>query len=528
MATAYLKIENPGVAPEEAFYLLGASMSRGSDNARTVGKFGSGNKHGVAVLLRAELPPTVFAGNLRMEFGSKPQRVNNGIRTAEFGQMFVKFGGKDTDGTSRSGTKELTQVVEYGASDWTTIDLALREFVSNALDRAEEESDNAFNLAWQRENNITSENRNTDDVRTRFTAALAEHRKGSKPWENVTVEVVNENQVRAKSGTTRIFVPMNPEVLQFYNDLGKWFLHFSEPENLGKTILGKRNRNLGNRKSAVIYRRGVRVREFESSDIPSLFDYNLENLELDESRKVDDWRVQGEAGRAIAKADSFPLARLMQSYLQDETVWEHQFPEWALVPAYSDSSEQLAARQAIWQDAFTAVAGADSVVATKNGGEMAKRKGYKVVEASEAFVKAAEKYGIRTPDKVLTNDDKEGRTVSEASPSMVEAVEWIWSVAEKHGMLNGKQFPKVAAFTKIMDAGSQTLGFYRDGTVYINTDLAGGNVETSVAAGATATSLSQQLLVTATEEVVHHITGATDNSRDFQDYLLNLLVKLAL
>ena len=32
----------------------------------------------------------------------------------------------------------------------------------------------------------------------------------------------------------------------------------------------------------------------------------------------------------------------------------------------------------------------------------------------------------------------------------------------------------------------------------------------------------------ALEEVVHYVTnGATDNSRDFQDFLLNLVVKLS-
>ena len=30
----------------------------------------------------------------------------------------------------------------------------------------------------------------------------------------------------------------------------------------------------------------------------------------------------------------------------------------------------------------------------------------------------------------------------------------------------------------------------------------------------------------ALEEVVHYVTGATDNSRDFQDFLLDLAVKL--
>jgi len=31
----------------------------------------------------------------------------------------------------------------------------------------------------------------------------------------------------------------------------------------------------------------------------------------------------------------------------------------------------------------------------------------------------------------------------------------------------------------------------------------------------------------ALEETAHYVTGATDNSRDFQDYLLEVAVKLA-
>ena len=84
-------------------------------------------------------------------------------------------------------------------------------------------------------------------------------------WSGVKIEVVEESQVRAKKNFTRVFLPLSADVLEFYNNLGKWFLHFSEPESLGKAILPKKNRNLGDRKAAVIYRRGVRVREFEAA-----------------------------------------------------------------------------------------------------------------------------------------------------------------------------------------------------------------------------------------------------------------------
>ena len=40
-------------------------------------------------------------------------------------------------------------------------------------------------------------------------------------------------------------------------------------------------------------------------------------------------------------------------------------------------------------------------------------------------------------------------------------------------------------------------------------------------------ALSHRLLVVALEEVAHFVTEATDNSRDFQNFLLDVAVKLA-
>jgi len=82
--------------------------------------------------------------------------------------------------------------------------------------------------------------------------------------------------------------------------------------------------------------------------------------------------------------------------------------------------------------------------------------------------------------------------------------------------------PVVKCFSSILDGGTMLNGYYRQGEVYINSDLAGSAF---VAAGRDA--LSNRLLKVALEECVHHVTEATDNSRDFQDFVLELAVKLA-
>jgi hypothetical protein len=373
-------------------------------------------------------------------------------------------------------------VLDYGRQDWSEVALALREFVSNAIDRSIRE--------WG-------------------------------DWSGVKIEIVDEAQVRAKRNYTRVFVPMNAEVLEFFNNLGKWFLHFSEPESLSKAILPKKDRNLGDRKTAVIYRRGVRVREFESSNTESLFDYNLNNLTIDEARKASDWDVRHHCGRALANADKDILARLFDRLINsDQPVWEFGFDTYSLQPTYRDAEEELRKREN-WQQAFAQVAGDDAVLTGEGSVDQLEKKGYTPVKAPENLVRAAERFGVQTPASVLSLDELSGREITEATPDAQAAVDLVWELLEEVGLTNGKEKPPVKCFTSILDGGTMLNGYYRDSQVFINRDLAGS---ASVVAGRQA--LTDRLVKVALEEVAHYVTGATDNSRDFQDFLLDLAVKL--
>jgi len=474
---AYLKIENPGHCPPEGFTVLGVSLADTCSNAGVIGQFGSGNKHAVAVCLRHEVPPVVFCSTLKLEFFTKPQTVADGLASKDFARVCVRYGGSDpTTGASRSSTEDLGFVLDYGKQDWQEVVLALREFVSNSIDRSIREAGD---------------------------------------WSDVKIEIVQENQVRAKANCTRVFVPMtHPDVLHFYNDLGKWFLHFSEPESLNKAILPKANRNLGDRLAAVIYRRGVRVREFEAQETESLFDYNLGDLTIDEARKASDWDVRHHCGRALATAGKDVLAILFDRLVNsDRSFWEYGFDTYSL-SAYQDGTRQN------WQEAFSQVAGETAVLTCEGSAEQLERKGFKPVTAPEGLVNAASRLGVRTPAEVLSADDLAGRSVVEPSPSAEAAIDFAWELIDACALTMGKAKPPVCCFTSILHAGESLLGYYRDGVVFINGDLAPtGPVSEPL-------SLSDCLLKVALEEACHYVTEATDNSRDFQDYLLALAVKL--
>ncbi len=479
---AYLKIENIGVCPPEGFTVLGVSLADTSDREGVIGQFGSGNKHGVAVCLRNDIAPVVFCGTLKLEFFTKPQTVADAQASKEFARVCVKYGGSDpVTGANRSSTEDLGFVLDYGKQDWNEVALALREFVSNAIDRS-----------------------------------IREH----GDWRSVKIEIVDDKQVRAKRDHTRVFIPLTPDVLRFFNDLNKWFLHFSEPESLNKAILPKTNRNIGDRKAAVIYRRGVRVREFQSSDTESLFDYNLNDLTIDEARKASDWDVRHHCGRALANADKHVLAILFDHLLNsDKPAWEFGFDTYSLEPCYGDKDEDVQRQRQNWQEAFVQVAGDIAVLSGEETVKQLEGKGYKPVKAPEGIVRAAAQYGVNTPAKVLSADELCGRLITDATDSAQAAVDFVWNVIERHGLDNGKEKPPVYCFTSILDAGVMLNGYYRDGKVYINADLAPAGV-------AVVGRLSNRLLKVALEEVAHFVTGATDNSRDFQDYLLELAVKV--
>jgi hypothetical protein len=203
----------------------------------------------------------------------------------------------------------------------------------------------------------------------------------------------------------------------------------------------------------------------------------------------------------------------------DRPVWEFGFDTYSLQPSYSEADQQ---RQRNWQEAFLQVAGADAVLTGEGSAEQLERKGFKPVKAPEGLVNAASRYGLQTPTTVLSMDELSGREITEGTPDAQAAVDLVWELLQQVRLTNGKDKPAVKCFTSILDGGTMLNGYYRSGEVFINTDLAG-----SASSMAGPTALPNRLVKVALEEVAHHVTEATDNSRDFQDFLLELAVKLA-
>lgn len=468
----FLRIQNPGVCDPELFKLLGATTKGQNDNM--IGQFGSGNKFGVAVCLRHGIKPVVWCGHTRLSFGTVEKKID--------GKIFEQLVCHETDSrTSQTKESELGFVLDYGALDWDDVSMGLREFVSNALDAC-----------------IPGE------------------------YDQCIVDLAHDPNVHDNDSTT-VYVPVNDGVLKFYDDLDKWFLHFSEPEFLNKSVLPKtRSRSLNKTGAACIYRRGCLVRQVQHMDCAreSLFDYNFSHINIDEARKLDDYSVKRYAANALRDSTVERVAEFFKSirdchsdsYDAKGKKWEHEFNAYELqIPLGNGigKSGPDEIKRATWQTAYRQVFG-EHVVTCNMTADIVSKKGYKPLVLRPSLVEVCAAAGIRTTKSILNEDERSGIMVVPVTKDMETAMKDVWQKIVCLGMHAGLQMPAMKAFVKSMNAGRIKLGFYRDKTVYINQDI-GGNCT--------------QLYATVLEELAHYITGANDESRDLQDFAFTFAVR---
>jgi len=460
----FLLIENAGEAPVEGYTVLGYSSTRNCGNDGVIGQFGSGSKHAINLCLRQGIPVWVYCGNTRLEFGLEKSTVDDGITESEVYHVVCR---KNNASWSRVGW-----VLDFGALDWCDIGMGLREFVSNAIDRSIRED-------------------------------------GGLDSNHISVKIVDDSDRRAKAGKTRVYVGVNDDVREYFGQLGKKFLHFSDnPGNARPQILRKSNSNEG----ASIYREGVYVRTI---GVSSLFDYNFsaDEIKIDECRNSSDYDVRAAVARKVGNASPTVLATIFEAAMAgDEKCLEanlddyHMFGTWGAAPNETQESN--------WKTAWELTAGSAVLCENRHSVEYAERKGYKGRVVPTSIGKAIKRIsGVKNVEQVLTEDELAGRTPRPATAAAITAVDWAWDVLDLAGLLNNKTKPEVFCFQESMKAESLVCGFCNSTGVHFNVEMSD--------------AVTAHLKKVALEELAHWITGATDNSRDFQDFLLSAVVALA-
>jgi|SRR5208282_1275910 len=471
---SFLLIQNPGVAPVEGFTLLGVSTTRDCGVDGVIGQFGSGNKHAINVLLRAGLKVFVYCGKTRLDFQTRDDEIDDGLTRKAIKRVFCKLSGTSTR------TIDLGFCLDFGSIDWSDVGMALREFISNSIDRTLREENGEF------------------------LPALEDER--------LSVSLVSDDKVRARDGFTRVYVEVNEAVQKYIAELSKRFLHFSsDPSQVKKSFLPKSDRNINGKKTAVIYRAGVYVREVEQGD-DSVYDYNFnqDNFSLDECRNTSDYSVKAAIARLYRRATPTELVPVFQSLVDQKATYEATLDQDYIVGSWETPKEE---QKKNWQTAWEAVA-ADAILCGPSNTivDFVERKGHKAKPIrSNSFVEAGRRFGIKTDMQVLSETERKGREKLPATSAAQAAVDTVWGWITSRGLTNSYNKPIVGCFKDVMSSGSRVLGFCDDTGVYLEESHASG--------------VTKMVLKTALEEVVHWVTKATDNSRDFQDFLLQLLIE---
>jgi len=472
----FLCIQNPGVAPVEGFTLLGVSTTRGCGVEGAIGQFGSGNKHAINVLLRAGLKVVVYCGKTRLDFQTRDDEIDDGLTRKPIKRVMCKMGGTSTR------TIDLGWVLDFGAIDWTDLGMALREFVSNGIDRTLREENGEF------------------------IPAMLDGRLAVTP--------VCDEKVKAKDGYTRVYVELNAEVQRYVDELPRRFLHFStDPSQVKRSFLPKANRNMNGKTTAVIYRAGVFVREIEECSETSIYDYNFkqEELQIDECRNASDYTVKAAIAKLYRKATAAELVPVFKALVDQTPAFEASLDPYYICPTWETPKEE---QQKNWQTAWQAVA-ADAVMCGPSAtiADFVQRKGHdaKIIKA-QGIVDAAARFGIKTDAQVLTETEKKGREITPASAAAQAAVDEVWTWLTQYNLTNDVEKPPVGCFRDVMNGGTRTLGFCDEMGVYIADDQASGR--------------SKPLLKTALEECIHWVTKAGDASRDLQDLAFRMIVEI--
>lgn len=468
----YIKIENPVNNPisSEFWTIWGSSTKREvkNDDNRIIGQFGSGGNHSIALCLRHGINPIIYNETEKLEFFTQPIELKSitGVETQH--QVGVRHSGKDNKGKLLNKKEILNHTLSFGSIDWNDLSYAMREFISNAIDAC-------------------------------YLQGL-DHK-------DVKIEIVNDSQIRAKSGTVRVFLPLTPEIQNFYNNIGSWFLHFSDPDLLNVKIFPRRNKNiLENNNCAMIYRRGVLVCEVKS-DAESIFDYNVDDIRMNESRSVDSWTAVNESAYVISRnANEKAIAKIISSFTGSKRYWEHDFPSYSMNPPYVPDE-----KKAIWQNTWKNILGESAIVANGITAPMCRNKGYTPIAIPENFANFIKNVGITTDADILTTNELGGKVVTEPSPDFLRGTKFVWDRLESLGLTNNRPMPQIKGFDADQSNNTITFGYWDKDTVAFNNMMDKG--------------LNEMLLHTIIEELTHHITKANDGSRDFQNYLIKLIAQ---
>jgi hypothetical protein len=460
-----LMVENRGIVGTDLLTVVGASTSRGESSM--IGQFGTGQKFSIALFLRHSLDVKLTIGKDVFEFGID-ERTSQDVRgrTASIREVIMKQVG----GSSRK-TKPGGFDVSFGEVDWTETSMGIREVISNACDAS---------MALQGD------------------------------YKGVRIELVEDPQKFARDGYTRVWIQADSEVRKYVANLDRHFPILQKGGfDIHTTIIPKQTPD-----TLRVYRKGVLVGQFD--EYRSLNDYNLNTLELRESRTISESSATYAIARAIKRADPAHLAPILEAIAEHRDVFEvtEINHDYMARDSWDSASDTTLADN--WSKATKAAFGSKVICKNSHEAEQVERKGFDAAIVSEEIQKVLRSHNVCTlAEQVLDHFEVNGREKIELTTELKQRAVALWETLEHLGVTKDKDMPVIEGYNDVMDAGGTMLGYYDRATqrIGVNSDTFDSPL-----------AFTQTLL----EEFSHHITQSGDCTRDLQDIAFKIATLLML
>lgn len=460
----FLRVENKVRHIPDVDFLctMGESTSRG--NANSIGQFGSGFIYTLALFARHGILP---ACKICLGKDVYTPFVESSIKKDGTGcaREINKIGLKKQNG----GKYDLNISTGLGEIEWIDITMGVREIISNAFDGAET-YDGTYN--------------------------------------SVDITQVQENQCRAADGVVRIYIPITPEIDDYISNIDQYFLCIRKNYNNNVRVIPKSG--IG---PCRIYRKGVLVSQFGTN---SLFNYNLPDIPITESRVINSNQAKDYCGHALLvhsrddQLDKF-VRTILLGENTDDNIWENTLTQWNLTPEYMHDTKIAQERL---NKSIERVLGIGVLCSNEMEREMIKSKGLHGVIVKKEMYSVLARSNVKKSSDILNDLEALGHTIIPPTDRVNEVLDKVWNKLASLNLTNGRVKPPVACFNSALNASTKTLGYCSAefDKIYIHQDIANDN--------------GNQLDTVMLEELGHYATKARDCTRDFQTFFIGLAARL--
>ena len=446
MSTKYLKITNKA-GDVSRIHLEKLGLSTKRNDPTTIGQFGSGIKFAPIAALRNGWE-WWFTG--RDSKGEYKMRYSTEV---EDGVECIVYDYGDYQ-------KSSSFTVDAGSLSWISPFQIYREAVANAFD----------------------ESQNGD-------------------W---SIAVVDESELRSVDGEFSVFITAAPELMTVHNNFDKYFSNSRRVfhEKGGFKIIDKIDDKMR------VYCHNVLV--YDTSNIKSVFDYNIDSIKLNEERNVaSTWELDWEICSRIIRLSDVDLVRKIIRASQNNT----DDLDYNEIEKLTSSHLQEGNINLAWFDAFVEIYGDNCVIYDAIGLQCGVESAIKLRGYNPVFIKSKNLFKLLSFAEVRTYQQILGEECAFISdydlakyPNVTKAIEIATSfIPEINDLVNAQ---KIGVFESELDRNlGLTTGCDGDRSkrkIFINKDHSHDMVES--------------ILATIVHEYDHYDTGIVDSDyRFFRD-----------